>query len=284
MSRLALYAAIAVAMVLVAPLSRAETPLERGTYVIHALAGCADCHTPRDKNGVPIANMTFAGGEVFNAPVFHAVSPNITQDKETGIGSWTDAQIINAIRNGKRPDGTTLGPPMPSPFFRFMSDSDVEAIVAYLRTVKPIRHAVEKSTYKVPLPAAYGPPVTHVPDVPKTDTVAYGRYLAVAVATCMDCHTPDVRGRADMTRLGAGGNTYAVPTGGLITSANLTPGNPNGMASWTDEQVKIAITKGQRPDRPLVQLMPFSTFKNMRAEDLDDIVAFLRSLKPVKTE
>ena len=261
-----------------------ETPLERGTYLVTAVAGCANCHTPLSETGRPIPGMRFAGGRVFDTPVFRAVSANITEDKETGIGNWTDAQIINAIRNGKRPDGTTIGPPMPAPFFRYMSDTDVQAIVAYLRTVKPVHNAVAKSTYKIPLPIAYGPVVMHVPDVPPGDKVAYGRYLAIGVATCMDCHTPDVHGRADMSRIGAGGNLYQSPVGGLIASANLTPGNPQGIATWTDDQVKTAITTGKRPDRPLVPLMPFDDFKHMTLADLDAIVAYLRTLKPVRSE
>ena len=93
---------------------------------------------------------------MFDLPAIHAVAPNITQDNDTGIGKWTDEQIINAIRNGKRPDGTTIGPPMPVVFYRNMSDSDVLAIVAYLRSVKPINHKVEKSTYKNSLPDFMG--------------------------------------------------------------------------------------------------------------------------------
>lgn len=278
-------AAIAAALLALAPQSRAdETPLERGTYLMHSIVACGNCHTPKGPSGRAIADKELAGGEEFNAPVFHAVAANITPDKETGIGNWTDEQIINAIRNGKRPDGTTIGPPMPIPFYRGMSDTDVKAIVAYLRQVKPISNKVEKSVYKVPLPVAYGPVVTHVPDVPRTDKVAYGKYLATGLGHCMDCHTPQVNGRTDMSRMGAGGNTFESPIGGLITSANLTPGNPNGIASWTDEQVKTAITTGMRPDRPLVRLMAFDWYKNLSAEDLDDLVAFLRTLPPVKTE
>ena len=284
-SRLPLFAAAFVVGVVLAPLARAdETPLERGKYLMSSVVACGNCHTPKGPSGRAIADQELAGGNEFDAPVFHAVTPNITPDKETGIGNWTDEQIVNAIRNGKRPDGTTIGPPMAIPFYRGMSDTDVHAIVAYLRTVKPIGNKVEKSTYKMPLPVAYGPVVTKVPDVPRTDKVAYGKYLATGLGHCMECHTPQVNGRADMTRMGAGGNQYASPIGGIIMSANLTPGNPNGIAGWTDEQVKTAIRTGNRPDRPLVRLMAFDWYKTMSDEDLDDLVAFLRTLTPVKTE
>jgi mono/diheme cytochrome c family protein len=280
-----LAAAVFAVAVALAPLAKAdETPLERGKYLMNSIVACGNCHTPKGPSGRAIADKELSGGTEFDSPVFHAVAPNITPDKETGIGNWTDEQIVNAVRNGKRPDGTTIGPPMPIPFYRGMSDTDVHAIVAYLRSVKPISHKVEKSTYKIPLPVSYGPVVTKVPDVPRTDKVAYGKYLATGLGVCMDCHTPMVNGRSDMARMGAGGNQYESPVGGIIMSANLTPGNPNGIASWTDDQVKTAIRDGKRPDRPLVRLMAFDWYKNITDDDMTDLVAFLRSLKPVKSE
>ena len=100
---------------------RAETPLERGTYLMQSIVACGNCHTPKDRDGKPIADREMAGGHVINAPIFHSVSPNITPDKETGIGNWTDDQIVDAIRNGKRPDGTIIGPPMPIAYYRNLS-------------------------------------------------------------------------------------------------------------------------------------------------------------------
>ena len=96
-------------------------------------------------------------------PGFDANAPNITPDKETGIGNWTDAQIIASIREGKRPDGTIIGPPMPIGLYPGMSDDDANAIVAYLRQVKPIRNKIPPSVYRIPLPPAYGPPWSAFP-------------------------------------------------------------------------------------------------------------------------
>lgn len=152
------------------------------------------------------------------------------------------------------------------------------------RIVKPIRNVVQKSTYRMPLPAAYGPPVTYVADVSTSDKLAYGAYLATGLGHCMDCHTPLVEGRNDMSRLGAGGNAIGALDGGVMVSANLTPGNPNGFASWTNAQAKAAITRGERPDRPLAPLMAYSWYKNMTNEDLDALIKFLRTLKPVKSQ
>ncbi len=260
--------------------AHSETPVERGAYLVRGIVACGNCHTPRDQDGKPIADRELAGGGVLNTPVFRAVSPNITPDPETGIGKWTDDQIVSAIRNGKRPDGATIGPPMPIGFYRNMSDSDARAIVAYLRTVKPVKNKPEKSAYKIALPAQYGPPVASVPDVPRGDKAAYGRYLATALGHCMDCHTPRVNGRPDMSRVGAGGREFETPSGGLITSANLTPANEAGIAHWTDAEVKKAITDGVRPDRALVPLMAFEWYKNISSDDLDALLVYLRSLKP----
>jgi mono/diheme cytochrome c family protein len=271
--------------VLMAPLAaNAETSLERGKYLMNSIVACGNCHTPKDAGGKPIAGMELAGGFTIKAPPFDAVSPNITPDKETGIGNWTDQQIVDAIRMGKRPNGTIIGPPMAIPFYRDMSDTDVNALVAYMRTVKPVHNEVGKSTYRIPLPPSYGPDVTHVPDVPRSNKVAYGGYLASALGHCMDCHTPMVKGRNDMSRLGAGGTEFGLPNGGTVVSPNLTPGNPNGVAHWTNAQVKTAITLGKRPDRQLVPLMAFDWYKNMSNSDVADLIVFLRTLKPVKSE
>ena len=122
--------AIASLLVLAAQASiAAETSLQRGTYLMNSIVACGNCHTPKGPNGKAIEGKELSGGDPIDAPVFHAVPSNITPDKATGIGNWTDDQIINAIRNGKRPDGTTIGPPMPIAFYRDMSDDDVQAIV-----------------------------------------------------------------------------------------------------------------------------------------------------------
>ena len=98
--------------------------------------------------------------------------------------------------------------------YRGLSDTDAKAIVAYLRNVKPVKNTVQKSEYRIPLPPAYGPPVGQVPDVPKTDKVAYGAYLAGPAGHCLECHTPmGQRGRDFQNRLGAGGFEFHGPWG-----------------------------------------------------------------------
>ncbi|MDH4061770.1 MAG: cytochrome c, partial [Aquincola sp.] len=177
------------ALVLIAPAASAESRVERGRYLVQSIVACGNCHTPQGPQG-PIAGKTLAGGLVVeDGPPYTAISANITPDRATGIGRWTDAQIATAIREGRRPDGSLIGPPMPIDLYRDISDADVAAIVAYLRTVKPVRNKVAKSTYRIPLPPNYGPPVGKVPDVPRSDKVAYGRYLAGPLGHCIVCHS-----------------------------------------------------------------------------------------------
>ena len=283
--RTILTAAVAVAaMAVVAGDARAQTPLERGRYLMESIVACGNCHTPKGPQG-DIAEMELAGGfRVIEEGMFDVYAPNITPDAETGIGRWTDAQIILAIREGKRPDGSIIGPPMPIGLYRGMSDSDVRAIVAYLRAVKPIKNAVPKSTYMIPLPPNYGPPVGSVADVPKTDRVRYGAYMAGPLGHCLECHTPmGAGGQPDFqNRLGAGGFPFKGPWG-VSVSSNITPHPRDGLGGWTDAQIKTAITQGVRPNgERLKPPMAFSYYAKIAADDLDALVAYLRSMPPLE--
>jgi len=264
----------------------AETPRERGAYLVRTIAGCGNCHTPKDASGRAIAGQELSGGVEFDIPPGHAVAANITPDPETGIGSWSEVQVVTALRDGRRPDGTIIGPPMPFDFYRQLSDSDAAAIAAYLRSIRPIRHAVAKSQYKIPLPQSYGPPVTHVDAPSRADKVAYGAYLAGPVGHCMECHTPFAEpGKLDMSRLGAGGREFAVFTdpGAQVVARNITADPDHGIGKGSDLDIKRAITTGIRPDgTKLVRTMAFDWYAKIAPADLDAIVAYLRSLPPVK--
>src|SRR5262245_9163698 len=101
--------------------AQAETPLERGTYLVNTVGQCANCHTPRDG---ALAGAELAGGRKFGGDQYDAYSRNLTPDPETGLGKWTDEQVIAALREGRRPDGTYVGPPMPIEMYHRMSDGD----------------------------------------------------------------------------------------------------------------------------------------------------------------
>jgi mono/diheme cytochrome c family protein len=147
-------AAATVAACLAAASAVAETELERGKYLVESIMGCGNCHTPQGPGG-PVTDRALSGGPpIEEGKLFTARPSNITPDPQTGIGKWTDAQIKVAIREGKRADGTLIGPPMPFGQYRGIADSDLDAVVAYLRTVPAVNNAVAKSTYNIPLPPA----------------------------------------------------------------------------------------------------------------------------------
>jgi len=256
----------------------AQTPLERGKYLMNSIVACGNCHTPQTPQG-PVPGKELAGGTRFDEGFGVAYAPNITPDPETGIGKWSDGDIIKAIREGKRPDGTTIGPPMPIVLYRGMSDADVQAVVAYMRATPPVVNKVAKSEYKIPLPPAYGPPVIGVSAPPSTDKVAYGAYLAGALGHCIECHSaPGANGAPDFANaLGAGGMHFHGPWGVAI-ARNITPTN---LKDWSDGDIKKAITAGVRPDgERLKPPMAYGYYKNIAADDLDAMVAYLRGLKP----
>jgi len=182
--------------------------LERGRYLVETIGVCGHCHTPQklhEGRQVDLPGMHLAGGYGFDNPVLGRwVGANITSDPETGIGSWTEGQIATAIREGKRPDGSTIGPPMPFAHLRKISDADVSAMATYLKSVPSVRHAVERPSYRITLPANWGPPVSGQAGPPDGDPTLRGAYLA-EVGHCMDCHTPNRPGGGrDWSRTGAG--------------------------------------------------------------------------------
>lgn len=256
--------------------------VERGEYLVTTIAGCGNCHTPHNQDGTLNQDMRLAGAYVITEPEFEAYAKNITPDMETGIGSWSEDDIVNALRNGVRPDGQVLGPPMSFAFYRNLSDNDAYAIAAYLKTVEPIRNEVPDSTYEIPLD--WGEPVSNVPDVPRDDPVAYGEYLAGPVGHCMDCHTTYVQGVPDFDQVGRGQNVFPNIFGlWTVVSANITP-HEQGIGDWTDEEIKRAITDGiSRDGRQLLAAMPFELYEGISEEDLDALVAYLRSLEPLPT-
>jgi cytochrome c553 len=293
---MALRAMTALSVLIVAacphPSTAQESALERGRYLVETVAFCGVCHNTRDANRQMIPGMELAGGRVIalndmrtvlpDVPPgdIRAVVPNITPDPETGIGRWTDAQLAVAIREGRRPDGSIIGPPMPMALYRGLSDRDLTAIVAYLRTVPPKHNAVtQHSTYPVPI-EPYGPPIDHVAD-PADNPVARGAYIAGPLAHCMDCHTPVLSlVQRDWSRMGAGGMPFTGPWG-IAVASNITPDKHGGIGDWTDDQIRDALTRGIAPDgRHLLPPMGgrAPTYSRITAGDMRDLIAYLRSL------
>jgi mono/diheme cytochrome c family protein len=177
----------------------------RGEYLVRHVAACGNCHSPLGPDGAPVAGQELSGRFVIEVPEFKAIAPNITPAGP--VGGWSDAELARAIREGVRPDGTVIGPPMPIELYRGISDRDLADIVAYVRTVPAVQNDPGQSTFNIPLPPNWGPPIESVPEVPEGDTAEYGAYLAGPVAHCVECHTPMLEGgMADFeNQLGAGG-------------------------------------------------------------------------------
>jgi mono/diheme cytochrome c family protein len=266
---------------LLAASAQAAGSLERGKYLMESVVACGNCHLQRGPQGQPLFDKGLSGGMVFDEAPFRAVAANITPDPDTGIGKWSDAQLTKAIREGVRPDGTVIGPPMPIEFYRHMSDDDVASIVTYLRAQPPVRNAVAKSKYNIPLPRNYGPPIKSVKAPSASDKPRYGKYLA-DIGHCMECHTPrDAAGQLAMAKVGAGGQVFPGPWGQSV-SRNLTP-HETGLKGWTDQQIAHSIRTGMnREGQPYKPPMAYGFYKNISEADMGALIAYLRSLKPAQ--
>jgi mono/diheme cytochrome c family protein len=252
--------------------------IKRGDYLVNGVLTCGNCHTPKGPTG-DIAEKAFSGFLKFDEPPFNVTASNITQDKETGIGGWTDAQIKTALRKGVRPNGVQLAMIMPSDFYEIMIERDMNAVVAYLRTLKPIKNKVPDPVYKMPqIHHAFPGGEKPYTEAMMSDKVKKGFYLAT-IAHCMECHTPmGPKGREFATKLGTGGFDFPGPWG-VSTSRNITQHKEKGIGSWTDDEIKRAITQGLRKDgSKLKPPMGFPYYATMTADDLDAIVAYLRTV------
>ncbi len=216
---------------------------------------------------------------LFDEPPFRAYAANITPDPDTGIGKWTDAQLAKAIRTGVRPDKSIIGPPMPIEFYRHISDSDLAAIITYLRVQPAVKNEMPKSQYNIPLPPSYGSSIKNVKAPATSDKVKYGEYLA-NIGHCMECHTPrNDKGMLQLGNLGAGGQVFKGPWGESV-ARNLTP-HKSGLKDWTDAQIAKAIRSGvDKNGQPYKPPMAFDFYKNINDADMSALIAYLRSLKP----
>src|SRR5665213_1437669 len=127
----------------------AQTPAERGSYLVNTIMTCGNCHSPKGPPAA-VAGKDFFGGLTWDEPPFKVTAPNITPDKETGIGNWTDAQIKTALLTGEMPNGAHIAMVMPTGFYHIMTERDLNAVVAYLHTLKPVSNKVADPIYKMP--------------------------------------------------------------------------------------------------------------------------------------
>jgi mono/diheme cytochrome c family protein len=259
--------------------ARADTDLvKRGDYLVNGILTCGNCHTPKGPSG-DIAEKAFSGGLSWDEPPFKVTAPNITQDKETGIGDYTDAELKEVLRKGIKRNGVPVAMVMPSGFYEIMTDRDLDAVIAYLRTIKPIKNTVPDPVYRMP----QGHPIPPGGDNTFTEAmlrekVNKGFYL-VTIAHCMECHTPmGPHGREFATRLAAGGFEMPGPWG-VSVSRNITSSKEKGIGAWTDDEIRRAMTQGvSRDGGKLKPPMGYHYYATVAPDDLDAIVAYLRSV------
>ncbi len=264
---------------------------QRGKYVLE-LGQCAGCHGQNlagwRAGGPPEQPESAPFGELFAGPFGTAPARNITPDRETGVGSWTDEQLIEAIRNGREPKGSQLFPIMPYLTFHFMSDQDVSDLVAFLRTVPPVGNRVPERNLTGPLPPL--PPLPPSPAQAPTSGLDRGGYLANAVVGCGDCHTPlSTSGAPDRSRQLAG---WFVPRaeGRFEIAPNITPDPTTGIGRWSSEDIIHLLKTGERPFglppvKGLMKLVieepPLGGLNQLTDSDAQAITAYLRSIPPI---
>lgn len=271
-------------------LPTAPERLENGRYLANHVALCMDCHSMRrqDLFAAPLDEATFgAGGEAFPGDFGVLYSSNITP---AGLSGWSDEELYRAVVTGVRPGRGALFPLMPYPHYAAMSTSDVEDILAYIRSLKPIEGSPPPSRLNFPLNLIVrtmpGPPKP-VPR-PEAGSPEYGAYLT-NMASCTDCHTPMKKGAPAPGMDLAGGQEFHLPSG-VVRSANITPDKETGIGSWTREGFIARFKSPTAPhnvDTPLQPgqvntLMPWRQYAGMTEQDLGAIYDHLMTLPPVK--
>jgi mono/diheme cytochrome c family protein len=261
----------------------AQDAVQRGEYLVH-VAGCVSCHTV--PGGTP-----FAGGRALATPFGTFYSPNITPDVGTGIGGWTDAQFLRALRDGKRPDGANYFPVFPYPTFTNITDTDALAIKAYLASLKPI-HQVNRP-HNVAFPFSWrflqlgwrmlffreGP---FRPDPTRDAAYNRGAYLVTALAHCGECHTPrnslgGLRTSVALSGTRDGPDGQAVP--------NITPDHATGIGDWDADDVVTLLKTGRTPEQSNVTGAMREAVQDglhfLTEADAHAIAAYLLAQKPI---
>jgi mono/diheme cytochrome c family protein len=259
--------------------------------VIFALAGGCGCHTTDDG---PVG----AGGREIKTPFGVFYGSNITPDPDTGIGSWSDAEIIAAIRTGDARGMGVEAPVMPYYLYAGMADRDVSDLVAYLRTLAPVRRENRAAEVQIPLPRLayrawrllFAPAAAAAPKDAPTDALARGRYLVDHVAICTDCHTPRTRfGGLERDRHLAG--TADGPQG--EEAPNLTPDPETGIGKWSENAIVQLLRTGMKPNMDNVQGLMAEMIDGVGGgpgyakapeSELRSIAKYLKTVPPVRHE
>ena len=257
--------------------------ISRGRYLTQA-ADCEVCHTRE-------GGESFAGGRAFKTPFGVLYSPNITADPQTGIGTWTESDFLRAVHKGIAKNGERLYPAFPYDSYTLMADDDVRAIRAYLFSLPVVHATAPPNSLRFPFnqrwlmgiwAALYNPDQRFRPNEDRSAEWNRGAYLAEALAHCGDCHTPRNLAQALNNRRKFAG---AVTAG--WRAYNITADPASGIGAWNDAELTDYLRSGHAVGRglaggPMAEEIDVST-SNLTAADLSALIAYLRSIPPVRT-
>lgn len=256
----------------------------RGEFIVRNAAVCGGCHSASEHD----PDGPLSGGREFHDwRIGTARASNLTPDNETGLGTWSEAEIVRALRNGQSKDGRLLAPVMPYEWLHEMSDDDAFAVAHYLKSLPPVRNEVIQSPsilFKFGKLFLGPKPGQSITAPAPGATAEYGGYLSQHVALCAECHTPrgGIRSTADLNRLFAG--VANPPKGFPASPSNLTP-DPTGIAKWSEADFIQTIRTGVNPSGDqLHPFMPWHQNRRMSDDDLKAIYRFLRTVPPVHNE
>jgi mono/diheme cytochrome c family protein len=257
----------------------------RGQYIFALAGGCA-CHT--EPKGTP-----HAGARELPIPMAKVYSTNLTADKETGLGGWSDQQIHDAMVNGIRPNGERLLPVMPYEAYSGMAAEDLKALIAYLRTLKSVRKEIPPLKSRVPFYRPLGAIVWSnffsrfftAPARAPQGGIERGRYLVEHISLCGDCHTPRNSLGVPNRKLYLAGAKDG-PLGEEIP--NITPDKETGIGEWSRNDIAEFLITGTKPDldnaQGLMEEVIEAGYKSMRREDALAIADYLKSIPPIKNK
>lgn len=258
--------------------------LERGRYLVEALAACDNCHTPRGPGGYDEKARFSGGSQTFAGPSYTVRGGNITADKESGVGEWSDGELRAAFVDGVGRAGR-LAPFMPSESYRVLTERDAAAIIAFIRSIPPVSTQAVTPQKRADEPARPSIPGAQaaLSEAAQAEKTTRGLYVA-SIARCMACHSSESNDIPDHEhRLGAGGKIFRTPAGVAVAS-NITAHPEKGVGAWSDGELKRAITqgvgRGGHPLKPTMANLSKAHFSKMSAEDLDALVAWLRTVPP----
>ena len=276
---------------------RTPERIERGKYLANHVTVCIDCHSTRDWSrfsGPPTEGTFGMGGDLFDQKFgfpgsYHA--KNITPE---GINRYTDGELFRVITTGVTKEGKALFPVMPYAGYGQMDEEDIKSIIAYIRTLDPIKNEVPESKSDFPMNFIINtiPTKAHLTKIPPmTDKVNYGKYL-VTSAACKDCHTQFDKGKYVAGMELAGGREFPFPDGSKVRSGNITPDKETGIGNWSEDNF-IQLFHSHSDSATLARklnpgefnsIMPWTMFGKMHDEDLKAVFAYLTSLKPIRNK